>query len=106
MPAHAQPPAAYAVIVEYEDGTVGTSLVVDQGGQVVLTPSREDLRLAAWLIAYSLADEDKELIHDLGGPADRNPDPSAGIGFLVADEADGEGHEVFVQPMGRVKTRV
>jgi hypothetical protein len=104
MPPHAQPPAAYVVVVEYEDGSVGTSLVVDSAGAPALTPSHEDLRLAAWLVAHSLADEDKDRIHDVGsgGSADQ-PDPCDGIGFRIADDPEDDGDDVYVQPMGRVR---
>lgn len=100
-------PAAYVVVVEYEDGSVGTSLVVDRTGAPVLTPSREDLRFAAWLVAYSLADEDKDRIHDLSGPDlyDNAPDPSAGVCFRIADDREYDGDDVYVQPMGRVRVQ-
>jgi hypothetical protein len=98
----------WAVITEWDDGTVAATLVTWPNGTPMLTPSVDQLQEAAWRVACSVEGElidgvldvDKERIHNCS--TERSYE---GIEFRVGDDAEDGYDTIYVRAMGRVSIR-
>lgn len=111
MPLSTPVSPGWCIVTEWEDGTVAvTACVSSIGNGLVTNPTVDELQSAAWRTACvvegefdenDVLDVDKTRIHNLCGASD---DPES-IRFRVSDDPDGDGHDVYVQRMGRVEVR-